>query len=90
LVLTDSGGLQEETTYVGIPCVTIRENTEQPITLEQGTNRLAGTDPSRIVAAARISRGQESDDGRVPDLWDGNTASRIVDVFEDCLAANRG
>jgi len=83
LVLTDSGGLQEETTYLGVHCVTIRENTERRITLTQGTNALAGTDAARIVAAARPALDGKPTEGRVPELWDGRTAQRIVDVFEE-------
>jgi UDP-N-acetylglucosamine 2-epimerase (non-hydrolysing) len=86
LVLTDSGGLQEETTYLGIPCVTIRENTERPITLSQGTNVLAGTDPQRILEAARSALAGRGAAGRVPELWDGRSAPRIVDVFESWWA----
>ena len=82
LVLTDSGGLQEETTALGIPCITIRENTERPITLTQGTNVLVGTDPDKILAAARPALDGDEIKCRVPDLWDGKTAGRIVDVFE--------
>jgi UDP-N-acetylglucosamine 2-epimerase (non-hydrolysing) len=83
IVLTDSGGLQEETTFLGIPCVTIRENTERPITLTEGTNLLAGSDPDRIRKAARAAlNGSAPRAKRVPDLWDGHTAPRIVDVFE--------
>jgi len=82
VVLTDSGGLQEETTALGVPCITIRENTERPITVEQGTNVLAGTNPERIVAEARkILRG-EGKRGRRPELWDGKAASRIVNILE--------
>ncbi|MBK7814110.1 MAG: UDP-N-acetylglucosamine 2-epimerase (non-hydrolyzing) [Rhodocyclaceae bacterium] len=81
VVLTDSGGLQEETTALGVPCVTIRENTERPITVEEGTNVLAGTDPARIVAETRrIMRG-EGKAGRRPSLWDGRAAERIVDIL---------
>lgn len=81
VVLTDSGGLQEETTALGVPCITIRENTERPITVEEGTNMLVGTDPQRIVAEARkIFRG-EGKQGRRPHLWDGKAAERIVEIL---------
>ncbi|MHC4549827.1 MAG: non-hydrolyzing UDP-N-acetylglucosamine 2-epimerase [Planctomycetota bacterium] len=82
LVLTDSGGLQEETTYLQIPCVTIRENTERPITVTEGTNTLAGCDPARIEAVAQAALNGRAGETRIPDLWDGRTAPRIVDVFE--------
>ncbi len=81
MVLTDSGGLQEETTALGVPCITIRENTERPITVEEGTNVLAGTDPVVIVAAAaQVLRG-EAKSGRRPALWDGQAAQRIVAIL---------
>jgi len=83
LVLTDSGGIQEETTALGVPCITIRENTERPVTLEQGTNQLAGTSREGILAAAaRLERDQPPRAGRVPDLWDGQAARRVVEVIE--------
>jgi UDP-N-acetylglucosamine 2-epimerase (non-hydrolysing) len=82
LVLTDSGGLQEETTALGIPCLTLRENTERPITVEQGTNQVVGSDPERIKhAAGTILRGQFERASRVPELWDGHTAERIVEAL---------
>lgn len=81
LVLTDSGGIQEETTALGIPCLTLRENTERPVTITQGTNLLVGTDPANIVSAARKSLAGETKAGRVPPLWDGHAAERIVDVL---------
>jgi UDP-N-acetylglucosamine 2-epimerase (non-hydrolysing) len=81
LVLTDSGGIQEETTVLGVPCLTLRNNTERPITIEQGTNALVGLDPDRIVAAARRVLSEPSRAGRVPDLWDGRAAARIVDIL---------
>jgi UDP-N-acetylglucosamine 2-epimerase (non-hydrolysing) len=83
MVLTDSGGIQEETTILGIPCFTIRENTERPVTIQEGTNTLVGTDPQRIVGAARRVLTGESKAGRVPELWDGHAAKRIVGVLRD-------
>jgi UDP-N-acetylglucosamine 2-epimerase (non-hydrolysing) len=78
MVLTDSGGLQEETTALGIPCVTLRENTERPITVDQGTNTIVGTDPDKIKACVDdiIATGGKS--GRIPEYWDGKAALRIV------------
>jgi UDP-N-acetylglucosamine 2-epimerase (non-hydrolysing) len=81
LVLTDSGGLQEETTALGIPCLTLRENTERPITVEQGTNVVVGTSPDRILAEARKILSGRGKAGRRPDLWDGGAAERIVDIL---------
>ena len=73
LALTDSGGLQEETTALGVPCLTLRENTERPVTIEQGTNRLVGSNPSRIVRAlAKFCPAAAAyTAGRTPELWDG-------------------
>ena len=81
LVLTDSGGIQEETTALGVPCLTLRENTERPITISQGTNLLVGTDPKKIVAAAKASLSGNGKAGRVPPLWDGQAAVRIVEIL---------
>ena len=78
VVLTDSGGIQEETTALGVPCLTLRENTERPITVEEGTNELVGTDPESIVGAARRVLGGGGKRGRRPELWDGRAAERIV------------
>lgn len=81
LVLTDSGGLQEETTALGVSCVTIRENTERPVTVEIGTNYLAGTRPEAILHATREIFSGNGKRGIVPPLWDGRAAERIVDVL---------
>lgn len=77
LVLTDSGGLQEETTALGVPCITLRENTERPITVSQGTNTIVGTDVARIRAAVEETLASGGKRGRVPELWDGHAAGRI-------------
>ena len=82
VVLTDSGGVQEETTILRVPCLTLRENTERPVTLEAGTNRLVGTDPARIVAAFHEAVPRP---GRAPPLWDGRSADRIVAVLAEKL-----
>jgi UDP-N-acetylglucosamine 2-epimerase (non-hydrolysing) len=80
VVLTDSGGIQEETTALGVPCVTLRDNTERPITVEQGTNVLAGRDPARIVATVnRVLDGPPAP--RRPALWDGHASDRIAEVL---------
>jgi len=81
VVLTDSGGLQEETTALGVPCITIRENTERPITVEEGTNVLVGTDPQRIIDETRKVLRGEGKQGRRPQLWDGKAAERIVEIL---------
>lgn len=81
IVLTDSGGLQEETTALGVHCVTIRENTERPITVEQGTNYLVGTDPEAILAASGQILSGRGKKGTVPALWDGRAAERIADIL---------
>src|SRR6266850_720895 len=81
LVLTDSGGIQEETTALGVPCLTLRENTERPITISEGTNLLVGTDPAKIVAAARDTLAGKGKPGRIPPLWDGHAAKRIVEIL---------
>jgi len=86
IVLTDSGGLQEETTALGVHCVTIRENTERPVTVEQGTNYLAGTDPASILAVSAEILSGRGKKGSVPALWDGHSAERIVDILLRDLA----
>lgn len=86
VVLTDSGGLQEETTALGVPCVTIRENTERPVTVDEGSNVLAGTDPAAILREARKVLNGEGKQGRRPHLWDGKAAERIVAILANELA----
>ncbi len=78
LVLTDSGGLQEETTALGVPCLTMRENTERPITVDEGTNTMVGTDVQAIRAAVAAILNGQGKHGRVPELWDGHAAERIA------------
>lgn len=83
VVLTDSGGIQEETTILGVWCLTIRENTERPVTISRGTNRLVGTDPQRILAAYRQCRQAPPDGKCIPELWDGRAAERIAAILAD-------
>src|SRR2546423_9364025 len=90
LVLTDSGGIQEETTVLSIPCLTLRENTERPITVEMGTNTVVGTDTERITRAAFAALdapGERTSAARVPPLWDGHTADRILDAITEGMRA---
>jgi UDP-N-acetylglucosamine 2-epimerase (non-hydrolysing) len=82
LVLTDSGGIQEETTVLGIPCLTLRENTERPITIELGTNVLVGTNPEKVKQTAfQILENTSTKDTKIPPLWDGKAAERICNVI---------
>ncbi len=81
LVLSDSGGIQEETTALGVPCITLRENTERPITVEQGTNTVVGSDAAAITQCTRDILETGGKSGRVPELWDGMAAHRIADVI---------
>jgi UDP-N-acetylglucosamine 2-epimerase (non-hydrolysing) len=83
VVLTDSGGIQEETTYLGVPCLTMRPNTERPITITEGTNRLVPSQPDAIAAAveAAVMPGHEDRESHVPERWDGKSAARIVEVL---------
>ncbi|TYO98348.1 UDP-N-acetylglucosamine 2-epimerase (non-hydrolysing) [Geothermobacter ehrlichii] len=81
MVLTDSGGLQEETTVLGVPCITMRHNTERPITCTEGTNRLVGNDPRKVKEAAEAVLRGDWNFGQVPEKWDGKAAERIVQVL---------
>lgn len=90
MVVTDSGGIQEETTYLGVPCLTFRDNTERPVTVTEGTNRLIGTDPQNLLREARLtlSEGlQQSKDYTPPNLWDGHASQRIVAIIRNYLSA---
>jgi len=82
-VITDSGGIQEETTFLGVPCITVRENTERPVTVTQGTNTLVGRDPNRVsMEVERILAGHNGHcRGRVPEFWDGHAAERIAQII---------
>jgi UDP-N-acetylglucosamine 2-epimerase (non-hydrolysing) len=85
LVLTDSGGLQEETTALGVPCLTLRNNTERPITVQEGTNQIVGQDPGLILAAFRDVMTTGGKRGMIPEFWDGQAAKRIVSTLLDWL-----
>ncbi len=90
MVLTDSGGIQEETTALGVPCLTIRENTERPITVAQGTNTLIGVDPAALIDAACAILATGGKAGRVPEYWDGRTAERIARHLHGWLETYEG
>jgi len=81
--MTNSGGLQEETTALGIPCFTIRENTERPVTIDEGTNILVGITKQSILSEYETFRKGTSKRGQVPKLWDGNAAKRIIEAIID-------
>ena len=87
LFLTDSGGIQEETTALGIPCITLRHNTERPITVEQGTNTIVGQDRQRILAAVQDILEGGGKAGRIPEYWDGQASQRIVAILRTWLNA---
>jgi UDP-N-acetylglucosamine 2-epimerase (non-hydrolysing) len=82
-VLTDSGGIQEETTALGIPCLTLRKNTERPVTVSRGTNRVIGVEPAAIYDHWRQAVGGQWPTGQLPELWDGKAAPRIVRILLD-------
>ena len=86
LVLTDSGGMQEETTALGIPCITLRDNTERPITVDEGTNTITGSDPDKIMACFHGIMTSGGKAGRVPELWDGKAAERIASIIIDWVS----
>jgi UDP-N-acetylglucosamine 2-epimerase (non-hydrolysing) len=86
LVVTDSGGIQEETTALGIPCLTMRDSTERPITVTEGTNIVVGTDRDRVARALDVILAGKGKTGRVPEGWDGHAALRIVDALEGFCA----
>jgi UDP-N-acetylglucosamine 2-epimerase (non-hydrolysing) len=79
--MTDSGGIQEETTFLQIPCLTLRDNTERPVTVSSGTNRLVGTEPHKILQSAIEALSGKWKRGEVPELWDGHAAERIVEIL---------
>ncbi len=81
VVLTDSGGIQEETTILKVPCLTLRENTERPITAEIGPNQIVGTNPDVIIKAYRQVTDGKWRESQIPPLWDGNAAERIVGLL---------
>jgi len=90
MVITDSGGIQEETTYLGVPCLTFRENTERPVTVTSGSNRLVGSDPEALVVEAReVLRDGVKSYRPPPPLWDGHAAERIVAVIRDYLVRKK-
>ncbi len=87
LVITDSGGIQEETTYMGVQCITVRKNTERPVTIDVGTNHLVGTIMEKVEKAAMDILGGVTKPGRIPELWDGKAARRIAEIIVEHFAA---
>ena len=88
LVLTDSGGIQEETTFLRIPCLTLRENTERPVTMSVGTNYLVGTNPEKILETVFAILDGKGKKGEVPPLWDGKAGQRIVEILVNQLVTS--
>jgi len=89
LVLTDSGGLQEESTFLGVPCLTLRDNTERPVTITCGTNRLVGSRPVDLPAVAAAALAEAPQAASIPPLWDGRAAERIAALLAAMFAADR-
>ena len=87
VVITDSGGIQEETTFLGVPCLTLRENTERPVTITSGTNELLPVDAERVTERVRALLKGGASNREMPPLWDGNAAPRIVDCLASVLGA---
>ena len=81
VVITDSGGIQEETTFLGVPCVTLRDNTERPVTVTEGTNYLIGTDPQKILAIVNAILAGQKKKSNIPQFWDGKTGARIIEII---------
>ena len=81
LIITDSGGIQEESTYLGVQCLTVRDNTERPVTVDVGTNQLIGTDLAKVKTAAFKVLDGEKKSGSIPEKWDGHAAERIVEII---------
>ena len=90
LVLTDSGGIQEETTALGVPCLTLRHNTERPITVREGTNTVVGTDPELIAVAVEEILTGGGKKGCIPEFWDGRAAERVVAVLQAWMGRTNG
>jgi UDP-N-acetylglucosamine 2-epimerase (non-hydrolysing) len=86
MVLTDSGGIQEETTILAVPCLTLRENTERPVTVTEGTNIVVGADPQKIADECSLILQNGGKQGNIPELWDGQAARRIVDILGKIVA----
>ena len=89
MVITDSGGLQEETTYLGIPCLTMRENTERPSTLQPGTSVLVGNDTGKLMQQVDAILTGNFKKGMAPELWDGRAAERIIEVLANWFACRQ-
>jgi UDP-N-acetylglucosamine 2-epimerase len=89
VVFTDSGGIQDETTMLGVPCITLEDTTERPITLKQGTNVLAGSNPEKIIREFNRARRKRNTVNRSPRYWDGKAANRIIKVLFDDFCSSR-